>query len=135
MLLDQDRHANVDGRRTEAHLVIARLVSKLTRHYCCSSLCPRWHFEVNVDVEGAGKYRQLLAANLDLFRLRITRGPSLKRAVTPRELQRDNEFVFRFVTVHVKAGLHDNFECLNKSRTPFGGDGLGWPDCKFILLG
>jgi hypothetical protein len=56
LLLDEYWQPNVYRCRPEAHLVIARLVSKLTRHCCRSRLGMLRDFEISLDVESAGKY-------------------------------------------------------------------------------
>jgi hypothetical protein len=56
LLLDDYWQPNVYRCRPETHLVIARLVSKLTCHYCRSSLGMLRDFEISLDVESAGKY-------------------------------------------------------------------------------
>lgn len=91
--------------------------------------------EFSLDSEVAGKYGQLLVANLHLLRLGITGGRSLERTFTPGELQWNNELVFRLVTIDMKTWLHNHFERLEKSGAPLDGDWLGRPDCEFILLG
>lgn len=91
-------------------------------------------FEISSDVESASKNGQLLAADLDLFRAGITGGLSLKRSVSPRELQGNNKLIFRLVTVHMKARLDDHLERLDNGRAGFSRDSLAWPDCEFILL-
>lgn len=94
-----------------------------------------WRLEFSLDIERTGKHSQPFAADLNLLRLGVTSGRRLERAATPGELQRNDELVFRLVAIHMKPGLHNNFERLEKSGAPFDGDWLGRPDRKLILLG
>jgi hypothetical protein len=56
LLLDDYWQPNVYRCRPETHLVIARLVSKLTRHCCRSSLRLLRDVKISLNVESAGKY-------------------------------------------------------------------------------
>lgn len=125
---------NSDGFGPEAHLVIAGLITKLSRHRRCSERRLFRSLEAGLKIERAGENRERLRTYLDLFSLRIGDRLSRERAARPGKFQRDEELVSRLIVVNVKARQYSNPQGRRNSAAAFHRYLFGRPDRQFTLL-
>ncbi len=119
---------------SEAHLVIACLIVKLSIHGCLAGTRAWRGAEAGLNLKCASEHSQHFSANLYLFRFRIAYRFRLEWTRIPTELQRNKEFVLGLIAVHMQARRNSNFERLGCRAAPRNRNLFGRGDCQLILL-